>query len=94
MFVPLPLVTRVLLGGVNTVHLSVRVTSASEIEAAQDAIDELLGEQHALPPGYPDDFSTQDQASILEEGQAAATTFRRSRSRSAASRCSSAESGS
>ena len=67
-FVPLPVVTRVLLGGVNTVHLSVRVTSASEVAASQDAIDELLGERHALPPGYPEDWSTQDQASILRGG--------------------------
>jgi putative ABC transport system permease protein len=29
-----------------------------------------------LPPGYPEDFSTQDQASILQEGQAASTTFK------------------
>ena len=76
-FVPLPVVTRVLLGGVNTVHLSVRVTSASEVAASQDAISEvLLRERHALPPGYPEDFSTQDQASILQEGQAASTTFK------------------
>ena len=75
-FVPLRVVTRVLLGGANTVHLSVRVTSASEVQASQDAIEELLLSRHALPPGYPEDFSTQDQASILKEGQAASTTFK------------------
>ena len=75
-FVPLPVVTRVMLGGENTVHLSVRVTSASEVERSQDAISEVLLRRHALPPGYPEDFSTQDQASILEEGQAASTTFK------------------
>jgi putative ABC transport system permease protein len=75
-FVPLPVVTRVLIGGVNTVHLSVRVTSASEVEAAQDAMSEVLLRRHALPPGYPEDFSTQDQASILKEGQSASTTFK------------------
>ena len=75
-FLPLPIVTRVLLGGLNTVHISVRVTSASEVEASQDAISEVLLRRHALPPGYPEDFSTQDQASILEEGQAASTTFK------------------
>jgi ABC-type antimicrobial peptide transport system permease subunit len=52
------------------------VTSASEVEAAQDSISEVLVRRHALPPGYPEDFSTQDQASILEEGQAASTTFK------------------
>jgi putative ABC transport system permease protein len=75
-FVPLRVVTRVLLGGVNTVHLSVRTTSASEVPAAEDAMSEVLLRRHALPPGYPEDFSTQDQASILEEGQAASTTFK------------------
>jgi putative ABC transport system permease protein len=75
-FVPLPVVTQVLIGGVNTVHLSVRVTSASEVESSQDAISEVLLRRHALPPGYPEDFSTQDQASILQEGQAASTTFK------------------
>jgi putative ABC transport system permease protein len=75
-FLPLPIVTRVLLGGLNTVHLSVRVTSSSEVEAAQDAMSEVLLERHALPAGYPEDFSTQDQASILEEGQKASTTFK------------------
>jgi putative ABC transport system permease protein len=75
-FVPLPVVTRVMLGGENTVHLSVRVTSASEVASSQDAIEEVLLRRHALPPGYPEDFSTQDQASILQEGQAASTTFK------------------
>jgi putative ABC transport system permease protein len=75
-FLPLPIVTRVLLGGMNTVHISVRVTDASEVEAAQDAISEVLLRRHALPPGYPEDFSTQDQASILKEGQSATTTFK------------------
>ncbi|HET6174210.1 MAG TPA: ABC transporter permease [Gaiellales bacterium] len=75
-FVPLPVVTRVLIGGVNTVHLSVRVTSASEVQGSQDAMEELLLARHALPPGYPADFSLQDQASILKEGQSASTTFK------------------
>ncbi len=75
-FVPLPVVTRVMVGGVNTVHLSVRVTSSSEVTAADDAMSEVLLRRHALPPGYPEDFSVQDQASILKEGQAASTTFK------------------
>jgi putative ABC transport system permease protein len=76
LFVPLPIVTRVLLGGVNTVHLVVRVTSSSEIQAADDAMTEVLTRRHALPPGYPEDFSIQDQTSILKEGQSATTTFK------------------
>jgi putative ABC transport system permease protein len=75
-FLPLPIVTRVLLGGLNTVHLAVRVTSSSEITAAEDAMTEVLIRRHALPEGYPEDFSTQDQTSILKEGQSATTTFK------------------
>jgi putative ABC transport system permease protein len=75
-FVPLPIVTRVLLGGRNTVSIAVRVRSAGEINAAQDAIGTLLRRQHQLPPSYPDDFSTEDQASVLKTAQSASTTFR------------------
>ena len=75
-FLPLPIVTRVLLGGLNTVHMAVRVTSESEIETAQDAMSEILIRRHALPAGYPEDFSTQDQASVLKEAQSATTTFK------------------
>ena len=75
-FVPLPIVTRVLLGGRNTVSIAVRIRSAGEINAAQDAISALLRRQHQLPPSYPDNFSTEDQASILKTAQTASTTFR------------------
>ena len=75
-FVPLPIVTRVLLGGTNTVHVDARVRDESEIEPAIDAVETLLRERHALPSSYPDDFSVEDQASIIKEGQRATTTFR------------------
>jgi putative ABC transport system permease protein len=75
-FVPLPLATRVLLGGVNTRSIDVRVRSEGEVNAAQDAIATLLRRQHRLPPSYPDDFSIEDQASILKTAQSASTTFR------------------
>jgi putative ABC transport system permease protein len=75
-FVPLPVVLRSMLGGVNVVHLDARVTAENQIDPAQDAISELLREQHNLPPSYPDDFSTEDQASIIKEAQSATTTFR------------------
>jgi putative ABC transport system permease protein len=75
-FVPLPIVTQVLLGGANVVHVDVRVRSEADIDPSQDAISELLRRQHKLPPSYPDDFSTEDQASIVKEAQSATTTFR------------------
>jgi putative ABC transport system permease protein len=75
-FLPLPIVTRVLLGGTNTVHLDALVTTESEIEPALDAISTVLRRNHKLPASYPDDFSVEDQASIIKEGQRATTTFR------------------
>jgi putative ABC transport system permease protein len=75
-FVPLPIVTRVLLGGINTVHVDVLVRSETEIEPAIDEITTLLRRLHKLPDSYPDDFSAEDQASIVKEAQRATTTFR------------------
>ncbi|MDH5333865.1 MAG: ABC transporter permease, partial [Thermoleophilia bacterium] len=67
-FVPLPIVTRLLLGGgPNTVHMDVRVRSEGEIEAAIGEIEDLLRVRHGLPETYPDNFSAEDQASIVKE---------------------------
>jgi putative ABC transport system permease protein len=75
-FVPLPVMLQSLLGGRNVVHLDVHVDSESEIENAQDEMTVILRRNHHLPAGYPDDFSTDDQASVLKEAQSATTTFR------------------
>ena len=75
-FIPLPVVLRSLLGGRNVVHLDVRVDSDSEIESAQDEMSAILRSQHKLPPSYPDDFTTDDQASVIKEAQSATKTFR------------------
>jgi putative ABC transport system permease protein len=69
-------VTRVLLGGANVVHVDLRVESETAIEPTIGAIEDLLREQHKLPDSYPDDFSAEDQASIIREAQRATTTFR------------------
>jgi putative ABC transport system permease protein len=75
-FVPLPIVTRVLLGGANTKSIGVRVNSEADIEPAMDAIGQLLRRQHRLLPSYADDFSIEDQASLVKEAQSATKTFR------------------
>jgi putative ABC transport system permease protein len=75
-FVPLPLVLRVLLGGANVVHLDARVSTASEIESTMDRMSEILRNNHKLPASYPDDFSVEDQAEVVKEAQRATTTFR------------------
>ncbi|MGI8478835.1 MAG: ABC transporter permease [Gaiellaceae bacterium] len=75
-FVPLPIVTGVLLGGTNTKSVGVRVRSEAEIEPTMDEIGTLLRRQHRLPESYADDFSIEDQAALVKEAQRATTTFR------------------
>lgn len=75
-FVPLPVVLRVILGGVNTHSVAVKVRSEADIEPVQDRIATILRRQHNLPPSYADDFSTEDQAETVKEAQRATSTFR------------------
>jgi putative ABC transport system permease protein len=75
-FVPLPIVLGLIVGGVNTVHVDALVSSEEEIEPGVTAIENVLAENHALPEAYPDDFSVEDQASIIREAQRATGTFR------------------
>jgi putative ABC transport system permease protein len=75
-FIPLPVLTRVILGGSNVVHTDLRVESEADIEPTIGAIEDLLREQHKLPDSYPDDFSAEDQATIVKEAARATSTFR------------------
>jgi putative ABC transport system permease protein len=75
-FVPLPVVLRVLLGGTTTKSVGVRVHSETQIEPTMDTITELLRRDHNLPASYADDFSTEDQAQFVKEAQKATGTFR------------------
>ena len=74
-YVPLPLVLRVLLGGGTTKSIGVRVRNETDIGPAMD-VGALLRKQHNLPPSYADDFSIEDQAAFVKEAQSATTTFR------------------
>ena len=75
-FVPLPLVLGVLLGGTGMKSVGVQVASEADIDPAQGAIEDLLRTQHRLPESYADDFSTEDQAALVKEAQRATGTFR------------------
>lgn len=75
-FIPLPVMTKVMLGGSNVVHVDVRVDSESDIEPTISRMEDLLRENHKLPETYPDDFSVEDQAEIVKEAQRATQTFR------------------
>jgi putative ABC transport system permease protein len=75
-FIPLPLSTRVLLGGLNTRSIDVQVRTEGAVNSTMDQIGSLLRRQHKLPASYPDDFSIEDQASVLKTARNASTTFR------------------
>jgi putative ABC transport system permease protein len=75
-FVPLPLVLRVLLGGTTTKSVAVQVRNESDIEPTQTKIEDLLRELHRLPDHYADDFGTEDQAALVKEAARATGTFR------------------
>jgi putative ABC transport system permease protein len=75
-FIPLPILTRVMLGGENVVHVDVKVANEADIEPTISTMEDLLRENHKLPDTYPDDFSVEDQAEIVKEAQRATTTFR------------------
>jgi putative ABC transport system permease protein len=74
--IPLPIATRVLLGGVNTRSIDFRVAGEAQVNPTMDAVGSLLRRQHRLPASYPNNFSIEDQASILKTAQSASTTFR------------------
>ena len=65
-----------LVGGTNVVHVDLRVASEADIEPAIDELTTVLRREHKLPDSYPDDFSAEDQASIVKEAQRATGTFR------------------
>ena len=76
-FIPLSLVTREILGGgPNVKSVDIRVTRESDLTPTGDAITTLLQGNHAIAASHPNDFSVEDQATVVKEGQRATTTFR------------------
>jgi putative ABC transport system permease protein len=75
-YVPLSVAKRALFGGDKIRSVDIQVRSDSQITPVQDEIGTLLRRLHRLPPGSPDDFATEDQASILKTAQDATRTFR------------------
>ncbi len=73
-FLPLAVAKRVLFGGDNVHGADVQVASAGDVAAKMDAIDSLMAERHKLPGGL-EDWSTEDQAQIINTAQAATQTF-------------------
>jgi putative ABC transport system permease protein len=73
-YVPLAVAKHVLFGGENVHGADVQVARQAEVAATMEAIDSLMGERHRTGSG-PEDFSTQNQAEIINTAQAATQTF-------------------
>jgi putative ABC transport system permease protein len=73
-FLPLAVAKRVLFGGDDVHGADVQVASAGNVAETMDAIDSLMAERHKLAGGL-EDWSTEDQAQIINTAQAATQTF-------------------
>jgi putative ABC transport system permease protein len=74
-FVPLSVAKRVLFGGDNVQGSDVHVAQQASITPTMDAIDSLMHDRHKITHGHGDDFSTEDQQTIITAAQAASSTF-------------------
>jgi len=74
--VPLSLAKRTILGGENIRSVDVQVRSDQLIQATQDNMTALLRARHNLPAASADDFSMEDQASLIKASQSATSIFR------------------
>ena len=74
-FVPMTVAKRVLFGG-ETVHgADVQVGRQADVTPTMDEIDSLMAERHHIVPGHSEDFSTEDQQTIITTAAAATATF-------------------
>ncbi|MDQ2940431.1 MAG: ABC transporter permease [Actinomycetota bacterium] len=74
-FIPMTTAKRVLFGGDNVHGADVQVATQADVVPTMDKIDELMFTRHRIGPGHPEDFSTEDQATIIVAAEAATSTF-------------------
>ena len=74
-FVPLAVAKRILFGGENVQSADVQVASQAEVVRVMDWIDTLMHTRHRIAAGRADDFSTEDQATIITTAASATSTF-------------------
>jgi putative ABC transport system permease protein len=74
-FVPLSVAKRVLFGGENVHGSDVQVARQADVVPTMDAIDSLMVERHKIGHGRGEDFSTEDQQTIITAAEAASSTF-------------------
>jgi ABC-type antimicrobial peptide transport system permease subunit len=75
MFVPLVVAKRVLFGGENVHGADVQTARQSDVLPTMDKIDEVMLERHKIRSGMSEDFSTENQAEIINAAQNATSTF-------------------
>ena len=75
-FVPMTVAKRSLFGGENVHGADVQVANQADVAPTMDAIDSLMADRHRIGPGHPEDFSTEDQATIITAAEAATSTFK------------------
>jgi putative ABC transport system permease protein len=74
-FVPLAVAKRVLFGGENVHGADIQVAAGGDLTTVMDDIDSLMAERHRILSGGGEDFSTEDQATIITAASAATATF-------------------
>jgi putative ABC transport system permease protein len=65
----------VLFGGENVQGADVQVATQGGVNGAKDEIDSLMADRHHIGAGRGEDFSTEDQATIITAAEAATSTF-------------------
>jgi putative ABC transport system permease protein len=73
--VPLSVAKHVLFGGENVHGSDVQVATQAAVVPTQDSIDSLMHERHRIVAGRGEDFSTEDQTTIITTAAAATATF-------------------
>jgi putative ABC transport system permease protein len=74
-FVPLPVAKRVLFGGENVAGADVQVATQGAVNGTKDEIDSVMADRHHIGSGRGEDFSTEDQATIITAAEQATSTF-------------------
>ena len=74
-FVPVAVAKRVLFGGDNVRGADIRVATQGQVGPVKDKIDELMLRRHRIVAGGGEDFSTEDQATIITTAASATSTF-------------------
>jgi putative ABC transport system permease protein len=74
-FVPMAVAQRVLFGGLNVHGSDVQVAGQADVTPTMDEIDTLMHGRHRIVAGRGEDFTTEDQQTIITAAEAATGTF-------------------